>query len=155
MNSLKGDENHALCLDCASTVARGCVNCNSAVSPSKFKIQSRSCTKCLERSQGSTSSLDTLIFKQFADTISSAEAAGSERICSHEDLLPMVMGYRKNTDGHIATYMYYRTLIMIATHRLCNSYHWRKAHWRLSSRYTDLHLGTATRRTGPFRLGGA
>ncbi len=109
MKSLKGDENHALCLDCASTVARGCVNCNLTVSPSKFKIQSRSCKKCLEQSQGSTSSIEATISSEYSDKISAAEAAGSEMVCSHEDLLPMVMGYRKNTDGNTATY--YWTLI--------------------------------------------
>ena len=51
-------------------------------------------------------------------------------------------------------YILWGMLIVIVASRLCNSYHWRKAHWRLSSRYSDLHLGTAKRRTGSFCLRG-
>ena len=85
MNSLKEDENHALCLDCGSTVARSCVYCNSTVSPSKFnRVHARSALNNLKDPPFPGSTLIT-------DKISTAEAAGSEMVCSREDLLPMVI----------------------------------------------------------------
>ena len=97
-NNLNGNETFSLCMDCASTVAKGCVHCDSKVSPSKFKLQSRSCEKCIVLSQGFTN------VEPYTDTIFIPDAAGSEMVCSHEDLLPMVMGYKKNSDGHTAAY---------------------------------------------------
>ena len=101
MRSFKGDEGHSLCIDCTSTIDKGCVNCNSKVSPSKFKLQSRSCERCVRHSQGSII-VETSIF----DTLSSADTSGSEMTCTHEDLLPMVMEYKKNADGYTAPYYY-------------------------------------------------
>lgn len=40
------------------------------------------------------------IFREYTDLITSMDLADSEMVCTHDELLPMVMGYRADPDGN-------------------------------------------------------
>ena len=101
-------KSRASCSECLGKISRGCVQCGTVVAPSKFQIESRLCESCLHRSRVSVDdaialspngSVDSFVFRQYSDIVASMNLTDSESVCSHEELLPMVMGYKADPDG--------------------------------------------------------
>ena len=84
------------------------MQCANVVPPSKFQIESRLCETCLQPSRVSDdvavvltpkATVESLIFHEYSDLISAINLTESEMVCTHEELLPMVLGYKAYPDG--------------------------------------------------------
>ena len=84
------------------------MQCANIVSPSKFQIESRLCGACLQHSPLAEevavaltpkASVESSIFREYSDLIASVNLTESEMVCTHDELLPMVLGYKAYPDG--------------------------------------------------------